>query len=359
MTTTSAPRRNALGLAALKPLGAQLVDALFSCFPRKWLALLHSSPARLVLEPQGEALTAWEEGGEAGRRSVGGVLEGRAKLTVDASAYHIVLRLPADQALHKELALPLEAEAELRRTVGYQIPRETPFALQQVYYDALVVERSSDKRRLKARFVLAPRALVDDWLERLEQAGLSPAVVESAAVPGSNLLPPERRPRHGAGGGRLQWILLILAFMVVVAAAALPLWQKRDTSAALSLMLEEAQGKSETVTNLRAELEDIQQALSYFSGRHATSGQVLLLLNEMTRILPDGTWLSAFDFDQGEVRIQGESKDAAALIGLIEESKLYTDVSFQAPVTRNPTTGSDRFNITARVAELEGGEAAP
>ncbi len=73
------------------------------------------------------------------------------------------------------------------------------------------------------------------------------------------------------------------------------------------------------------------------------------LLNELTRILPDDTWLSMLEVSGSKLRVQGESGSASSLIGLIEESDLFHDPGFASPITRNRRTGLDRFVLEAEI----------
>ena len=81
------------------------------------------------------------------------------------------------------------------------------------------------------------------------------------------------------------------------------------------------------------------------------------LLDEITRVMPDDTWLSQVQVKGGIVRIQGESEGASSLIGLMENSDLLRDVSFSSPVTKNPRTSNDRFVIQASIEAANTGGA--
>ena len=50
-----------------------------------------------------------------------------------------------------------------------------------------------------------------------------------------------------------------------------------------------------------------------------------------------------------EVLIQGEASASSAIIGLIEFSPLFGNVTFRSPVTQSRVTGGERFNLAAEV----------
>jgi general secretion pathway protein L len=77
---------------------------------------------------------------------------------------------------------------------------------------------------------------------------------------------------------------------------------------------------------------------------------VLEIVNEVTRILPDDTWINQLDIKEQEVQIQGQSTSAAALIPSIESSEILQNARFRSPVTKMPGSSTERFHISADVA---------
>jgi general secretion pathway protein L len=74
---------------------------------------------------------------------------------------------------------------------------------------------------------------------------------------------------------------------------------------------------------------------------------VLELLDELTRILPDDTWITRLDIKGSELEIQGQSASAAALIPLIESSSILQNPRFRSPVTQIPRSDVERFHLSA------------
>ena len=74
------------------------------------------------------------------------------------------------------------------------------------------------------------------------------------------------------------------------------------------------------------------------------------VLNELTELLPDGTWLERLVFKQDKVDLFGLSSKASTLISEIETSPIFEDVAFQAPVVQEERFSSERFQISTRVS---------
>ena len=75
----------------------------------------------------------------------------------------------------------------------------------------------------------------------------------------------------------------------------------------------------------------------------------VMVLETLTKTLPDDTYLNELRIEGGNVEIAGLSGDATALIRLIEQSHKFTRATFVAPTTREPGKAGDSFQIAADI----------
>ncbi len=69
------------------------------------------------------------------------------------------------------------------------------------------------------------------------------------------------------------------------------------------------------------------------------------ILNELSKIIPSGSWLKNFSFTMGKgIRISGESDNASDLIPILESSKLFENAVFLSAITKN-RNGKQKFLI--------------
>jgi len=61
----------------------------------------------------------------------------------------------------------------------------------------------------------------------------------------------------------------------------------------------------------------------------------LMILRELTRVLPKNTYLTMLTFQDKKIEFRGRSSSAVALISLIESSPMFEDAQFSATVTLN------------------------
>jgi general secretion pathway protein L len=80
---------------------------------------------------------------------------------------------------------------------------------------------------------------------------------------------------------------------------------------------------------------------------------MLELLAELTRRIPDDTSLEKLAVSDGRIVLIGQSRQAPALVGLLQDSALIKSPALAGAVQKDPRTGLDRFNLTAVVAGSE------
>jgi general secretion pathway protein L len=109
--------------------------------------------------------------------------------------------------------------------------------------------------------------------------------------------------------------------------------------------------KAELTRRLREQVEQLGTGSRVLVDKKQAMPLVLEIIDELTRILPDDTWINRLDIKGTEVEIQGQSAAAAALIPLIESSGRLRNPRFRSPVTRVPGSSTERFHLSAEVKQ--------
>ena len=81
------------------------------------------------------------------------------------------------------------------------------------------------------------------------------------------------------------------------------------------------------------------------------------ILNTLSTLIDDRTWLAYLQYSEHHLQIQGESPSASTLIGVLESSEIFTKARFVSPVTQNNINKLERFQITVDTTK-KGGEHA-
>ncbi len=82
--------------------------------------------------------------------------------------------------------------------------------------------------------------------------------------------------------------------------------------------------------------------------KHGNQASVIAI-EELSRVLPDNTYVTELHIDGGTLQITGVTQDAPSLIRLLEQSPHFSRATFFAPTTRAPSDPGDRFHIEAKL----------
>jgi general secretion pathway protein L len=342
---------------------------LRALLPPRWRSWFGSGADWYLLQVEGETwslrrrghaevLAQWNEAVE----DLPGRSFGAALAQVDREDLRVALLLPSAQVLRRSLSLPLAARDNLHQVVGFEMDRQTPFGVAQVYY-AVRELNATAAGRCQVELVAAARAGVDPLLARLRTQGIAVDAVDVAAADGRlgvNLLPPEQRPRRAHPRRRLN---LILAAGVVLLLLLAGLEWRHNREVALATMQDQVaamRGEAAQVASLRQQLQDNAGAAGFLAQRKKNTVGMLELLRDATARLPDGTWLERLSVDAtGQIGMQGQSQQAAKLLDALKDSGVITDAGFQGSIQPDAATGKERFYLTARIRQAAAARPAP
>jgi general secretion pathway protein L len=299
----------------------------------------------------------------AGRAAIAGVA--RSGAAAGRGGPRVSVALQARQVLRRTLVLPAAIEENLRQALSYDLDRHTPFKADELYFDAIVVGRDATRGEIRVDLAAARRPIVDAALRHAESFGAVVAAVipESPAAAGSsrlNLLRAEERAPQSPWRRWQFWVPIALLAAITVAAIVLPLWQKRAYAIALTRATDEARGKAAVSEGLRNELERLASDYNFVLGRKYAFPSNLDVLHEVTKLLPDDTWLLQMEVKnvprskepQRELLLRGESANAGRLISAFEESKVFTQAAPRSPTTKIQPGPGEIFDLAAQVRPL-------
>ena len=324
-------------------------DALF-CFDGQSVRLAHRVDGRETqlksVDLTGQSPTAfWRDV----RRSFG---------RLDPSRVPQTLRIPSGKALRKKIELPLAAEENLSEVVAFEMDRRTPFRATDVYYDQRVVGRDTKAGKLNVELLVAPRRIVEAALAEAAEWRIRPYRLEAdgddtGAGDPLDLLPPDYRAT-GTWSRTFYSLLLILALGLLIAAVAIPLEQNERTAARLKDEVRLARAQATEVEALRVELATLTTNGRTIVDQRTNQPLAIAVIAELTRLLPDDSWVFQVRLDPGEVQVHGYAAVAAGLIERFEKSELLEGVRFRSPVTRDGRVGLERFHLSATVLTGDG-----
>jgi Tfp pilus assembly protein PilN len=102
------------------------------------------------------------------------------------------------------------------------------------------------------------------------------------------------------------------------------------------------------VADQEARLNAISDRLKILDGLIRGRDANLEAMRELSRVLPPGTWLTAFGYQDNVVTVGGLSDSAASIQKLLEDSPVFRDAQFTSSITRD-VSGTDRFSLRASI----------
>ena len=97
------------------------------------------------------------------------------------------------------------------------------------------------------------------------------------------------------------------------------------------------------------QLERLRKEAGFLSELDQRRGEVLRVVDELSRIVPNGAYLSNLRYRAGVLEVQGSAENASALIPVLERSPVFQNVGFNAPSNR----GRDNRETFSLKADIE------
>ncbi|MBI2359498.1 MAG: PilN domain-containing protein [Deltaproteobacteria bacterium] len=173
-----------------------------------------------------------------------------------------------------------------------------------------------------------------------------------------NLLPGIREDRRA----RILYLLnIFLAAVLLIAVAGWGVSHPMKEEMRLRQLQKENQKLEPSVAALRREEEELNLLRKEISAVFMLSerrGEILQILDELSRIVPSGAYLSSLRYLGAAVEVQGSADNASALIPLLERSPLFENVKFIAPSSRG-RDGRETFSLRAEIERSQAKEPQP
>ncbi len=275
---------------------------------------------------------------------------------IEPGQYRIVLALDDANALRRDITLPRAALPELAELLEFEIERHTPFRAGEVYAFHEVDESAGDDTYIAVTLVVIPRRIVDPVIERLAAHGLAP---EEVTLSDQRLSPGTAARALAAGAvsemrppvSRRVKVMVGLAALLIVAAAVSPVLRLSVAADRLAAEMARAAPGAEASLVLQRQADRLTDSVEAVARAKALAPSPLRVLDALSRLLPDDTWLVQVGIAGGEVTLEGRTNSSATLVGLLEASPEFGEVTYLSPVTREPGGDFERFNFSVKLAE--------
>ena len=271
------------------------------------------------------------------------------KTWLRGSRAEVILR--PDRFLFRPLELPKRASEFLEGIVRAQIDRLTPWSVSEAAYAwTSPVEAAND--RIQLTVAATARSAVTPYLRAIADVGAAAVVVSTVPQDeaGGAAAPLKLFEQRNGGSIEITRVRKIL-MMVFLGAAALALVSSGVSSMVADSLDSEQQDLSHKIAARRAAIRRNADggAQRILERRKQTTPAAVMVLEALSKVLPDHTYVLELRIENGKVQVTGITKDAPSLIRLIEQSPHFEHATFFAPTTQSPGEPGERFHVEARV----------
>lgn len=258
--------------------------------------------------------------------------------------------------LFRPLELPARAAEFLGGVVRGQIDRLTPWPAERALFGWSEPDASSGGSITVTVAAMAKDSMAP-YLEALDREGIR-SIAVAAMRPDR---PESERPitvidrdlRGGADDRRVRRVVvatliaaLMLAALTTLAGGFLGMQLEAQQD---DLARRVAERRTAMLAARSAQGDPLSAAERVLIDKKYQTPSVAIVLEVLSRLLPDHTYVTELRIEGGSMRVVGFTADAPGLIRLFEQSEHFTGATFFAPTTRAPGDSGYRFNIEARL----------
>jgi general secretion pathway protein L len=250
----------------------------------------------------------------------------------------VVLTVSQNQCLVRSRTVPKSVLPQLSSILELDLVHTTPFATSDVYSGWFKIGRLDPTGMQPVSQLILKRGLISPVLEAItaQKAQTIGIAVRDGRTAARPFVCTQDGQVFGASKQRL-WLrrcaisATAVALMILIAgyAAFAKQWE------ALHILDVEVDALQEPTKQARAALEASTKAAEQRAELQKLRQKqfpALQIVEELSRLLPDGAWVQTILNDGDVIRIEGQAKSAEPLIPVLEASPLFRDVKFTSPV---------------------------
>jgi general secretion pathway protein L len=292
--------------------------------------------------------------------------EGETSVLVDVAEPFLEMNLVQGKDWRESLHLPLPKDGKVakiintfKRSGDVYPPSNSTFFVYGLGADETILTSLKEADQLKG--VLLPPM---DRIQGERERSKSNRIYASIGVPlkglisprvDLNLLPPEMRKKVRQMGKPILIILTSLALFFGLTWGAGMFMHYRKEREAVNAEIKKRRPAVEALEKLQKQRDDYRKEIAELNQIRSGEISKVEVLEELTRLLPNTTWIWNLKYNGKEMELSGFADSASDLIPLLDKSPLFEKVEFLAPVTKEMQMRGDgnkekeRFKVKAKI----------
>ncbi len=277
------------------------------------------------------------------------------KLNKKQNPQNTVLRLSKEHVLEKQIQLPKEAEDVIEPILKNQMQKYVPWPEQDIRFGYEFDKTTlSDSNKLDVTFYATSQNVIETALQIAEKINITPQQVEFAdkpeLSPGVLLVDHNQKKIEQMAGNIKRYIISsALACICLTALGSVLAFNASNQKDSLNNDISKARKTINILQSSNKQAEKYYKQKIRLVKKKQAEKPALIIIEKLSAALPDDTYLNRLEIDKKNVLLFGKSDDAARLINLIEQVKIFENVRFSAPTIRDTEQEKEEFSISATV----------
>lgn len=275
--------------------------------------------------------------------------EKQSKVAGPIKASFTAVELPEELVLRRTLTLPPMSDSDVVKAGALEVRAISPFSDSDLVWGGKTVDAPAGSAKIE--LALASRKQVAQYLA--SQAARLGGVSDPEVWVRSSQLRPIVMRGYGEGlrhAHALRWRrtgygLLAVMALLTVAIAMTPTLQLRERAIEAAQSYQDAARRTAPVVAKRDALMQSAEKIGMLSEVLGTRIEPLKVLDKLTQLLPDDTYLQSFRLQGAKVTIVGLTNNAAALMQLLGDEPGLREVRAPSAATRMGNSAKEMFAI--------------
>ncbi len=302
----------------------------------------------------------------------------------------VTLVMPKEWVIARTTEMPLAVKENLANVVAYELDRITPLAADEAYYDFRIVRE--DDRKVQLLVLACPADRLHPYLTALKEHHIDVervttefsvlTLLEEHHVRRKCRIADDKAPaaRKAIGGGMesilpnvngpdllgkgvkaaprppvaVTFALVVVSIGLVIPCIVAPLLDETKRVKAIERQIAMRKEGVRKVEKIKKEINSVAKDVAAIEDFKEKRPMLLVILKEITAILPKNAWLTHAHVTDTAVELEGYAASASPLLSKLEQSKYLKKVEFAMPTMRDQRLKADRFLLKM---ELEGFDA--
>ncbi len=151
----------------------------------------------------------------------------------------------------------------------------------------------------------------------------------------------------------LTGILILTILLMGILYMIAPLRVEKNRLQEIDSQIMQRKEEVRKVEALKKDMDNLNSDISTIINFKENRAPALNILSELTRILPQKTWLTRVRIAKEIVNIEGYAESATGLLPKLEASKYFRKAEFASPTFRDARQNADRFIIKMEIEGFE------